>query len=661
METCTRNIQDVEFLKFNAMKQTLKHTPEAKTHSGGNKQDEVMPSGRKNPFLIKDETRSEMFMNVGKNSPCISPEQWTQSWRRVCSLVQDGGYIHEISANKLYLVFLTQYEGTGTEFCQSINELPKPPFVAYLFEPTHLVTYEPFNLDFGPYNLSATHLFCSKLKIWLDTLDYRDENGVMIVIDSKSYRTRLNGTLLTCIAAMVLLGCTDDQVCGALKNAVVRKDMVNKEKLLVNQGKRFDDVSGIRSSVKLTLEDCIRAFYHALKIGFYKYYEFDQIDYLFYELVSSGDLNWVLPGKILAFAGPTDSPFNSKGYQKHNPGFYHDYFRDHNVTDIVRLNDAEYDSKGFTDAGFLHHDLIFPDGFPPTSTIATKFFRLVDNAKGAVAVHCYAGIGRTGTLIAAYLVRNHRFTPKQAIAWTRMCRPGSVIGEQQDWLLTYFEIKRFLDSFESEDKQEQDEETEQQDGETEGSSSSKTYASSQDTKVETDYAIHEKEKGQAFALVQTKKQRMKVPSSGPVTRSSKSARISKDGGETSQTSQKSNLKMKDVILDLGKTIPIQFYHRLILIDCLKLKAEKNPDHYLINDGRYDWKVKFPKSDYVELQLSLPLDEDPTEDEKDIVDEPHIFCVHSAKKVKTQFGTTLKKKPIMYYGKPGSGGPTTEVV
>jgi len=100
----------------------------------------------------------------------------------------------------------------------------------------------------------------------------------------------------------------------------------------------------------------------------------------------------------------------------------------------VRLNKRIYDAKRFVKGGFHHVDLFFVDGSTPSDDILARFLEVCEEATGGVAVHCKAGLGRTGSLIGCFIMKHWRWTAMETIAWLRICRPGSIIGHQQDWM-----------------------------------------------------------------------------------------------------------------------------------------------------------------------------------------------------------------------------------
>ena len=70
------------------------------------------------------------------------------------------------------------------------------------------------------------------------------------------------------------------------------------------------------------------------------------------------------------------------------PESYVRYFRENNVTTIVRLNNKLYDASKFTKEGFTHVDLFFIDGSTPSDDLVNKFLTVSETSSGAVAVHC---------------------------------------------------------------------------------------------------------------------------------------------------------------------------------------------------------------------------------------------------------------------------------
>lgn len=68
-----------------------------------------------------------------------------------------------------------------------------------------------------------------------------------------------------------------------------------------------------------------------------------------------------------------------------------------------------YDRKRFLDGGFRHHELYFPDGSCPTEPILRRFLEIAEGEPGALAIHCKAGLGRTGVLICSYIMKHYRW------------------------------------------------------------------------------------------------------------------------------------------------------------------------------------------------------------------------------------------------------------
>lgn len=188
-------------------------------------------------------------------------------------------------------------------------------------------------------------------------------------------------------------------------------------------------------SYRCTILHCLKGLEKAIQLGWFNYRRFDCRNYEYYERVENGDFNWIIPGKLLAFSSPSGEGRDRNGWKEYTPEDYVPLFRDMNVTAVVRLNQPTYEAERFSRYGIRHYDMYFLDGSVPNDDIIQHFLKVTEREPGAIAVHCKAGLGRTGTLIGCYAIKHFEFPAAEFIGWCRLARPGSVLGPQQQFLI----------------------------------------------------------------------------------------------------------------------------------------------------------------------------------------------------------------------------------
>ena len=321
------------------------------------------------------------------------------------------GRVHVMIPGKLRFV-LMEDEAQTKELILERRDL-------FFFSTTFHEEYEPLCQDYGPVNLSCIHHFCLELKEKFNDSRLRQRDLCYYAEADRLRRTN----------AAFLLGCFCVLIEGWTPDDAARK--------LTEMGgaglfPAFRDATHFPSTFDLTMLDCYRGLLAGMAQGWFDVYSFPAAQYEAYSDPSIFDMHMISP-QFLAFRGP-----NCNDERFPNASVYRDEFLKLGVTGVMRLNEPDcYDKAVFEDVGIKHYDLYFDDCTMPPVETTKRFLDIVKEHQGLLAIHCLAGLGRTGTLICVWFMQNLGWSAREAIAWCRLCRPGSVIGMQQHYLELY--------------------------------------------------------------------------------------------------------------------------------------------------------------------------------------------------------------------------------
>jgi hypothetical protein len=282
--------------------------------------------------------------------------------------------------------------------------------------------------EYGPSTIIHMYVFCLSLNE-----NIMSNPGKDVVVCAGQCQARITNTALLLGSYLILhQGLSPDQV---------QQAFVSVQDCFIYYSER--SFVG-RCTELLSVQDCWTAVFIARSLSWvdfgpgidFKSPMLDMDEYAHYDDPVNGSFHLAIPSKFILFNCPVDLPparrwVDVDGVRDFSPAYYADLFASFGVTLVVRAAPSDYDPCPFTARGIAVEDIATPSCATPADA-AGSLLRTADRLRtlaratdGLIAIHGDSSgdgghLGPAAAALASYLVSQHGFPAKAAVAWLRI-------------------------------------------------------------------------------------------------------------------------------------------------------------------------------------------------------------------------------------------------